>query len=83
MFLLGDKALRVNLNFQGMLAYAIGLYLIIQVLLNLSVNLGLVPTKGMALPFLVTVEVIIASLLAITIIFRIYRDVYKKTMNSR
>ena len=41
-----------------MLAYAIGLYLIIQVLLNLSVNLGLVPTKGMALPFLVTVEVI-------------------------
>ena len=82
-FLLGDKALRVNLNFQGMLAYAIGLYLIIQVLLNLSVNLGLVPTKGMALPFFsYGGSNYLASLLAITIIFRIYRDVYKKTVNS-
>jgi len=66
-----------------MLAYAIGLYLIIQVLLNLSVNLGLVPTKGMALPFFsYGGSNYLASLLAITIIFRIYRDVYKKTMNS-
>ena len=66
-----------------MLAYAIGLYLIIQVLLNLSVNLGLVPTKGMALPFFsYGGSNYLASLLAITIILRIYRDVYKKTMNS-
>ena len=82
-FKIGDKALRVDLNFQGLLAYAIGIYLMIQVLLNLSVNLGLLPTKGLSLPFFsYGGSNYLVSLLAVTIVFRIYRDVYKKALHS-
>ena len=82
-FKIGDKALRVDLYFQGLLAYSIGIYLMMQVLLNLSVNLGLLPTKGLPLPFFsYGGSNYLVSLLAITILFRIYRDVYKKALHS-
>jgi len=42
-----------------------------------------VPTKGLALPFFsYGGSNYLASMLSITIIFRIYRDVYKKSLNS-
>ena len=82
-FFIGDKAIRVGLTFQGYLSYAIGIYITLQAYLNISVNLGLIPTKGLALPFFTYGgSNYLASMLAITIIFRIYRDVYKKSLNS-
>ena len=82
-FFIGDRAIRVGLTFQGYLSYAIGIYITLQAYLNISVNLGLIPTKGLALPFFsYGGSNYLASMLAITIIFRIYRDVYKKSLNS-
>ena len=82
-FFIGDRAIRVGLIFQGYLSYAIGIYITLQAYLNISVNLGLIPTKGLALPFFsYGGSNYLASMLAITIIFRIYRDVYKKSLNS-
>ena len=82
-FSIGDRAIRVGLTFQGYLSYAIGIYITLQAYLNISVNLGLIPTKGLALPFFsYGGSNYLASMLAITIIFRIYRDVYKKSLNS-
>jgi len=82
-FYIGNRALRVGLPFQGYLSYAIGIFITMQAFLHISVNLGLVPTKGLALPFFsYGGSNYLASMLSITIIFRIYRDVYKKSLNS-
>lgn len=82
-FSIGDRAIRVNLIFQGYLAYGIGMFIILQVLLSMAVNLGMAPTKGLALPlFSYGGSNYLVSILSITIMFRIYRDVYKKSINS-
>ena len=82
-FFIGDRAIRVGLIFQGYLAYGIGMFITMQVLLSMAVNLGMTPTKGLALPlFSYGGSNYLVSILSITIMFRIYRDVYKKSINS-
>ncbi len=49
---LGWCAERVGQRFAAYSAYGIGLLLGTQVLINIGVNTGLLPTKGLALPFL-------------------------------
>jgi cell division protein FtsW len=48
---LGRRALADGEIFGGYLAYGIGLILGIQCLINLGVNTGVLPTKGLTLPF--------------------------------
>ena len=80
---IGKKAMRVGLVFQGYLSYAIGIFITSQVFFNMAVVLGIAPTKGLALPFFsYGGSNYLVSLLSVTIIFRIYRDVYKKSLNS-
>tara|TARA_Y100000748_G_scaffold215444_1_gene180739 strand:- start:841 stop:1443 length:603 start_codon:yes stop_codon:yes gene_type:complete len=82
-FFIGDKSFRVGMVFQGYLSYAIGIFISTQAFLNMSVNLGIVPTKGLVLPFFsYGGSNYLVSILSITIILRIYRDVYKKSLNS-
>tara|TARA_B110000014_G_C20117996_1_gene591152 strand:- start:207 stop:1358 length:1152 start_codon:yes stop_codon:yes gene_type:complete len=82
-FSIGDKALRVGLKFQGYLSYAIGIFITMQAFLSMFINLGIAPTKGLSLPlFSYGGSNYLVSILSITIIFRIYRDVYKETLNS-
>ena len=69
--------------FQGYLSYVIGIFIGAQAFLNMSVNLGIVPTKGLALPFFsYGGSNYLVSILSIAIILRIYRDVYKKSLNT-
>ena len=82
-FYIGDRALRVGLKFQGYLSYAIGIFITMQAFLSMFINLGIAPTKGLSLPlFSYGGSNYLVSILSITIIFRIYRDVYKETLNS-
>ena len=82
-FFVGDKSFRLGLIFQGYLSYAIGIFIALQAFLNMSVNIGIVPTKGLALPlFSYGGSNYLVSILSIAIILRIYRDVYKKSINS-
>ena len=82
-FFIGNKSFRVGLLFQGYLSYAIGIFIGSQAFLNMSVNLGIVPTKGLALPFFsYGGSNYLVSILSIAIILRIYRDVYKKSLNT-
>ena len=82
-FFVGDKSFRLGLIFQGYLSYAIGIFISLQAFLNMSVNIGIVPTKGLALPFFsYGGSNYLVSILSIAIILRIYRDVYKKSLNS-
>jgi cell division protein FtsW len=48
---IGRRALAEGEMFGGYLAYGVGLILGIQFLINLGVNTGILPTKGLTLPF--------------------------------
>ena len=49
---IGLAAQRQGLDFHAFLAYGIAMLLGLQALVNLGVNLGLLPTKGLTLPFM-------------------------------
>ena len=49
---IGNQAARNEQWFHAYLAYGISLILGIQASINLGVNLGLLPTKGLTLPFM-------------------------------
>ncbi|MEX2479730.1 MAG: putative lipid II flippase FtsW, partial [Gammaproteobacteria bacterium] len=51
-FYLGGAAERANQLFAAYVTYGIGLLIGIQAFVNIGVNLGLLPTKGLPLPFL-------------------------------
>jgi cell division protein FtsW len=46
------SAARAGLRFQSLLAAAVGVWLGLQVFVNVGVNMGLLPTKGLTLPLL-------------------------------
>jgi len=48
----GRRALKAELPFAGYVCYGVGLLLGVQVLFNAGVNTGLLPTKGLTLPFI-------------------------------
>ena len=48
----GLLAHRSGRNFAGFLAYGIGLWIGLQALVSIGVNLGVLPTKGLTLPFI-------------------------------
>ena len=49
---MGKEAQKYNNNFAGYLAYGFGLWITIQFTVSIGVNCGLLPTKGLTLPFL-------------------------------
>lgn len=49
-FAIGARGFRVERPFAGFLAYGIGIWLVLQVFVNVGVTLGLLPTTGMTLP---------------------------------
>ncbi|UDG82792.1 putative peptidoglycan glycosyltransferase FtsW [Candidatus Vallotia lariciata] len=49
-FEIGRQAIAFNHNFDGLVAKGIGLWVGAQAFINISVNLGLLPTKGLTLP---------------------------------
>ena len=51
-FFIGKKAQAQNRLFEAFVSYGIGLLLIGQALINIGVNIGLMPTKGLTFPFL-------------------------------
>lgn len=48
----GRRALKAGMPFAGYVCYGVGLLLGVQVLFNAGVNTGLLPTKGLTLPFI-------------------------------
>ncbi len=51
-FVIGRRAYLERLYFGSFLAYGLGLWLFCQVLINIGVNVGLLPTKGLTLPLM-------------------------------
>lgn len=52
LFIAAQRAKQANQLFSALLIYGVGLWLAMQTLINLGVNLGLLPTKGLTLPFM-------------------------------
>ena len=51
-FVIGRRAERVGKKFEAYLAYGLGLWIGIQAFINIGVNMGVLPTKGLTLPFM-------------------------------
>ena len=49
--IIGRQALKLNQVFNGFLAHAVVLWLCVQTVFHMGVNLGVLPTKGLTLPF--------------------------------
>lgn len=49
---IGKKAITIKNNFAAYIAYGFGLLLAMQVMINIGVNTGILPTKGLTLPFI-------------------------------
>jgi cell division protein FtsW len=46
------KAIELGRLFQGLVAFGAGILIAVQALFNIGVNLGMLPTKGLTLPFI-------------------------------
>lgn len=69
---IGRKAKLAGLEYAGNLAYGIGLLISLQTLVNISVNVGLLPTKGLTLPLMSAGgSSMIVACMAIGLLFRI------------
>ncbi len=51
-FEIGRQAIVVDTSFAGLVAMGVGIWLGVQSFMNIGVNLGLLPTKGLTLPFM-------------------------------
>jgi cell division protein FtsW len=49
---MGKAAERLNLRFYSLLAYGLGVWLGLQSFVNIAVNMGALPTKGLTLPLM-------------------------------
>ena len=80
-FHLGYMAEKINNWFAAYLAYGIGLSIGLQIIVNIGVNLGLLPTKGLTLPFMsYGGSSTLFNCITIAILFRIYHEVTLQTI---
>lgn len=74
--MIGRFAEKNGNRFAGFLAYGLTLWLTLQATINIGVNIGLLPTKGLTLPFMSSGgSSIVASFIAVALLLRIdYED---------
>ena len=84
---MGREAIGEGMVFQGLLSTGIGLMLGIEALINIGVNTGLLPTKGLTLPLIsYGRSSTIVTLIALGLLLRIHRElsaVQQATANRR
>ena len=78
----GLMAHRLSRPFAGNIAYGIGLWIGLQALVSIGVNLGVLPTKGLTLPLISSGgSSVVMTLLALGIIFRIRNELDRETVH--
>lgn len=69
---IGRRAKALGMDYAGNLAYGLGLLITLQTLINICVNVGLLPTKGLTLPLMSAGgSSMVAACIAIGVLFRI------------
>jgi cell division protein FtsW len=72
---IGQRALDAGLSYQGFLSIGIGLMIGVEAFINIGVNTGLLPTKGLALPLMsYGRSSLVATLIAIGLVIRVARE---------
>jgi cell division protein FtsW len=72
---IGKKALALNKVFEGYVAFGFGLWLGMQAMINMGVNAGLLPTKGLTLPLMsYGGNSLLINCIALAILLRISHD---------
>lgn len=80
-FRIGQHALNMEKPFSASLAWGIGLWLGIQALVSVAVNLGMLPTKGLTLPLISAGgSSLIMTLLAIGVVLRIDAELKREQL---
>ncbi len=80
-FMVGREAMMREKYFAALVAQGIGLWIGVQAFINMGVNMGLLPTKGLTLPFLSYGGTgIIVNCLAVAVLLRI--DAENRTTSS-
>lgn len=71
-FLIGRAAERQERHFSALVAQGIGVWLAVQAIINIGVNMGLLPTKGLTLPLLsFGGSGIVANCMALAVLLRV------------
>jgi len=74
-FEIGRVAIKIERFFSGLLAQGIGLWFGVQVFINLGVASGLLPTKGLTMPFLsFGGSALLSSLVAVGLLLRVDKE---------
>jgi len=75
---LGPRAGKVGMPFQGLLSTGIGLMLGLQAFINMGVNTGLLPTKGLTLPLMSYGRTsAVMTLVCLGLLMRVQHEVYQ------
>lgn len=78
-FLLGQKALKLKADYHAFLAFGVAVWFAVQVFINLSVNMGVLPTKGLTLPFMsYGGSSLLVSMLALSLVLKIEYELKSK-----
>lgn len=76
---LSYKALKSDQLFLGYIAFGLGLWIAFQVMVNIGVNLGALPTKGLTLPLMsYGGSSLLVSCLVVALLLRIYHELALK-----
>ena len=71
-FAIGRDAINFERYFSGLVAMGIGLWIGVQSFINMGVNMGLLPTKGLTLPLMsFGGSALVANCIALAILFRV------------
>lgn len=74
-FEIGRVSIKLERFFQGLLAQGIGVWFGVQVFINVGVASGLLPTKGLTLPFVsFGGSALLSGLIAIGLLLRVDRE---------
>ena len=74
-FVIGRQAIALDRVFAGLMVQGIGLWMSAQAFINMGVNLGVLPTKGLTLPLMsYGGSAILVNLVAIAIVVRVDRE---------
>jgi cell division protein FtsW len=74
-FVIGRQAIALDRVFAGLMVQGIGLWISAQAFINMGVNLGVLPTKGLTLPLMsYGGSAILMNLIALAIVVRVDRE---------
>ena len=72
---IGRQAIAMDRVFSGLVAQGVGVWMGFQAFINMGVNLGALPTKGLTLPLMsFGGSAILLNLIALAIVLRVYYE---------